>query len=131
MRKRVWLGACGLVLGMAMSGSAQAPALATGSGKTTYLVVYRPGPSWLPGKPVTEQPLKEHGRYMIELYTKGALKFAGGFPDNTGGAMVLEAASEAEAKAVVDADPAVSGKIMVPEIHPWRLVDWERLVNKK
>src|SRR5688572_30368617 len=71
MRKRVWLGACGLVLGTAMSGSAQAPALATGSGKTTYLVVYRPGPSWLPGKPVTEQPLKEHGRYMIELYTKG------------------------------------------------------------
>ena len=35
--------------------------------KTTYLVLYRPGPAWLTGKSVMEQPLKEHGKYMLSL----------------------------------------------------------------
>ena len=37
-------------------------------GKATYLVIYRPGPAWLVGKSVLEQPLKEHGKYMLSLY---------------------------------------------------------------
>jgi hypothetical protein len=39
--------------------------------KTTFLVIYRPGPAWLVGKSVSEQPLKEHGKYMLSLYVKG------------------------------------------------------------
>ena len=35
--------------------------------KITFLIIYRPGPAWLPGKSVSEQPLKEHGRYMLGL----------------------------------------------------------------
>jgi hypothetical protein len=35
--------------------------------KMTFLVIYRPGPSWLVGKPISEQPLKEHGKYMLSL----------------------------------------------------------------
>jgi len=46
---------------------------------TTYLVVYKPGPSWLQGKPIVEQPLKEHGRYILSLYVKGSLKSGGPF----------------------------------------------------
>ena len=34
--------------------------------KATYLVVYRPGPAWLTGKSVVDQPLKEHGKYNAE-----------------------------------------------------------------
>ena len=45
--------------------------------KTTYLVLYRPGPAWLTGKSVMEQPLKEHGKYMLSLYIKGSMKLAG------------------------------------------------------
>src|SRR5207302_11142819 len=30
--------------------------------KITFLVIYRPGPAWLVGKSVSEQPLKEHGK---------------------------------------------------------------------
>jgi uncharacterized protein len=97
--------------------------------KSTYLVIYRPGPAWIPGKPVAAQPLKEHGRYMLSLYKNGTLKFAGPFTDNAGGAVVFEAENEDEAKAVVAADPAVTSKIFLSELHPWGLVDWERYVK--
>src|SRR6201989_2052533 len=75
--------------------------------KTTYLVIYRPGPAWLTGKSVMEQPLKEHGKYMLNLYVRGAMKLAGPLTDNAGGAVLLEVANEAAAKAIVKNDPAV------------------------
>src|SRR5215470_2653235 len=81
--------------------------------KSTYLVVYRPGPAWVSGKPLTEQPLKEHGQYMLSLYKKGILKLAGPFTDNAGGAVVFEAENEDDTKAVVAVDPAVTSKIFL------------------
>ncbi len=98
--------------------------------KPTYLVVYRPGPAWLPGKPIAEQPLKDHGRYILSLYVKGSLKSAGPFSDNAGGAAAFEAADDYEARAVVDADPAVVSGVFLAELHPWGLVDWERHIKK-
>ncbi len=105
------------------SASSQAPAAPV---KNTYLVVYRPGPGWLAGKPLTEQPLKDHGRYILSLYVGGSLKFAGPFSDNAGGAAAFEAADDEQAKAVVAADPAVVSGVFVAEVHPWSLVDWAR-----
>ena len=102
----------------------------TPSVKPKYLVVYRPGPAWLPGKPLKEQPLKEHGRYILSLYVKGSLKFAGPFSDDAGGAAAFEAADDDEARAVVSADPAVTSGVFLAELHPWALVDWERRVTK-
>src|ERR1051326_418075 len=67
--------------------------------KVTYLVIYRPGPGWLTGKSVMEQPLKEHGKYMLSLYIKGSMKLAGPLTDNAGGAVLLEVANETGAKA--------------------------------
>jgi uncharacterized protein len=99
--------------------------------KNTYLVVYRPGPAWLAGKPITEQPLKDHGRYILSLYVNGSLRFAGPFTDNAGGAAAFEAADDEEAKAVVAADPAVTSGVFVAELHPWRLVDWTARHAKK
>jgi uncharacterized protein YciI len=99
--------------------------------KTTYLVVYRAGPGWIAGKPLAEQPLNEHGKYVVALYVKGVLKFGGQFLDNSGGAMVFEAADETEAKAVVAEDPAVIGKVFVGELHPWRLTDFEQLAKRQ
>jgi uncharacterized protein len=124
---RTWV-AVAVLVGCAASAAAQET---VPKAKTTYLVVYRPGPSWLPGKPLAEQPLKEHGRYMIELYGKGTLKMAGPFLDDSGGAMVVEADTEAGAKAIVAADPAVVGGIMLADLRPWRIVDWEPYLKKK
>jgi len=97
--------------------------------KTTYLLVYRPGPAWPPGKPVSELPLGEHGNYMLSLYAKGLMKQAGPLTDNAGGAVVLEVSSEAEAKDVVANDPAVKAGIFVHELHPWAPVQWQEYLE--
>jgi uncharacterized protein YciI len=95
-----------------------------------WLVVYRPGPAWLLGKPVGQQPLKEHFRFLVGLYKKGILRFAGPFTDDSGGAAALLVPSEEEAKALVASDPAVAAGVMLPELHPWRPVDWEPFLEK-
>lgn len=96
----------------------------------TFLVVYRPGPNWLRDKPVTEQPLKEHGRYLLGLYAKGVMKMAGPFAHDAGGAVILEASDEVEAKAIVDADPAVIDGVMIGEVHQWHRVPWHEHLKK-
>jgi uncharacterized protein YciI len=96
----------------------------------TFLVVYRPGPAWLTGKSVMEQPLKEHGKYMLSLYIKGSMRLAGPLTDNAGGAVLLEVSDEAEAKAIVANDPAVKSGIFVYEMHPWKLQPWEEFAKK-
>jgi uncharacterized protein YciI len=89
-----------------------------------YLAIYRPGPGWIAGQPLAAQPLKEHGRYMLDLYRKGALRFAGGFGDGSGGAAAFEAVDDEAAAAVIEADPAVTSKVFVYEVHRWALVAW-------
>ena len=89
--------------------------------KATFLVMYRPGPAWLAGKSISEQPLKEHGTYMLSLYAQGLVKLAGPLTDNAGGAVVLEVVNESVAKAIVTEDPAVKSGVFVYEMHPWEL----------
>ena len=98
--------------------------------KATYLVFYRPGPAWLTGKSVMDQPLKEHGKYMLSLYMKGSMKLTGPLTDNTGGAVLLEVSNEAEAKTIVGKDPAVKSGVFVYEMHPWKLQPWEEFAKK-
>jgi uncharacterized protein YciI len=89
--------------------------------KATFLVIYRPGPAWLAGKSISEQPLKEHGTYMLSLYIQGLVKLAGPLTDDAGGAVLLEVVNESAAKAIVTEDPAVKYGIFVYEMHPWEL----------
>ena len=98
--------------------------------KATYLVIYRPGPAWLVGKSVLEQPLKEHGKYMLGLYIKGSMKLGGPLTDDAGGAVLLTVADESEAKTIVTADPAVKSGIFVYEMHPWKLQPWDEFAKK-
>ena len=106
------------------AGSAAAPA------RKTFIVIYKPGPGWLPGKSLSEQPLQEHGKYIFSLHSQGILKLGGPFADETGGAAVIEAADDTEAKAIVAKDPAVVSQIFVTEVHPWALVQWEKPLKK-
>jgi len=98
--------------------------------KHTFIVIYKQGPAWPPGKTLKELPLQDHGKYILSLYSKGILKLGGPFADETGGAAVFEAADETEAKAIIAKDPAVTSQIFVPEIHPWALVQWEQRLKK-
>lgn len=94
-----------------------------------YLAIYRPGPGWLPGKPTSEQPLRDHGRYMLELYRHHRLKFAGAFADHSGGAAAFEADDDEGARSIVAADPAVTMGVMTCIVQRWNLVDWASLVS--
>ena len=98
--------------------------------KATYLVIYRPGPAWLVGKSILEQPLKEHGKYMLSLYIKGSMKLAGPLTDDAGGAVLLAVADESEAKTIVAEDPAVKSGIFTYEMHPWKLQPWDKFAKK-
>ena len=99
--------------------------------KVTYLVLYSPGPTWVAGKGVSEQPLKEHGKYMLDLYRRGKMKFAGPFTDDTGGAAVIEAADQAEAEAILSKDPGVTSGVMKYMLRPWDLKSWHKYTAKK
>jgi uncharacterized protein YciI len=90
----------------------------------TWLVVYSPGPNWLEGEPLAQQPLRPHGAYMLNLYREGALRWAGGFADDSGGAAAFHAADEEAARKVVEADPAVTEGIFTFVLRRWKLVDW-------
>lgn len=98
--------------------------------KETFIVIYKPGAAWIKGKPVTEQPLKEHGKYLLGLYKSGILRFAGPFGDDTGGAAVIEVENETEAKNLIERDPAVTSGVMIYDLHQWKLVPWENYVKK-
>lgn len=98
--------------------------------RATYLVVYRPGPSWTPGKPLSEQGLGEHFKYVLGLYRTGSLRQGGGFTDDSGGAMVIDAQDDAAARAIVAADPAVTAGIFAFDLRPWRLVPWAEVARK-
>jgi len=95
------------------------------AGKRIYLVIYRLGPAWIQGKSMQEQPpLKEHGRYMLQLYREGVLQFAGRFGDNIGGAMAFAAKDDAAANAIVAADPGVISGMFTHELRAWELQPW-------
>jgi uncharacterized protein YciI len=129
-------GASSLVVGLALTLYSLLVSAATDAQQLTVvnrtlLAIYRPGPAWLPGKPVTEQPLKEHGKYMLSLYISGSMKLAGPLTDNAGGALLLDVADESEAKAIVAEDPAVKFGIFVYELHPWKLKPWDEYSKKR
>jgi uncharacterized protein YciI len=90
----------------------------------TFLVLYRPGPSWDPARSVREQNLGAHGQYLLGLYAKGTMTMAGPFTDDAGGGVVLSVATAREATAVAAYDPAVVSGVFEYEVHPWDLVPW-------
>ena len=86
------------------------------------MAIMKKGPRW---SSTTEaernQILHQHLRNVVGLLQSGKAVAAGPFVDDTdlGGIFILRAASTAEAKTWVDADPAVQAQLLVGEIHPW------------
>ena len=126
-RQFVQMGLAGL--GAALVGRTAGAAEARPT-QPSYLCVYKPGPQWLQGKPLSEQPLREHGRYMLDLYKRGVMRLAGRFADGSGGAMLFGASDDAAARAIVDADPAVVAQTFTYELRQWAFVDWEALAQR-
>lgn len=127
---RIWLGSAAAIVAGVATGS-EAPAQASPSAASAFLVIYRPGPQWPAGRTLAELPLRDHGRYMLDLHKRGLLRMAGGFVDDSGGAAVLDVADIAAAKAIADADPAVTRGLFIYELRPWRLVPWNEIAAKQ
>jgi uncharacterized protein YciI len=102
----------------------------TQASKAGYLITYTAGPAFLAGKPLSEQPLKEHGRYMLDLHKRGVLRMAGGFGDDSGGAAFVDAGSLEAAREIAEADPAVQSKVFVYRVQQWNLVPWQQIAER-
>ena len=61
---------------------------------------------------------------MSKLFQKGKLRDGGPFLDDKRGLFVFVAANEAEAKAILAADPAIRDGIFTARLHPWYPVEW-------
>lgn len=115
------------VLGLTAASCASAPPeeaapASDGPPEVAYAVRFLPGPKWVAGKSLKEQPgIGAHIANMQALAEKGALVCGGPFLDGTGGLAVVRAASPQDAEALVRADESVTGGLLVPEIHPWLL----------
>lgn len=87
-----------------------------------YVVLMKRGPKWVAGKPAREQALGNHGRYLQEQMTKGALQMAGQFLDDSGGLILYNSRDEAEVRAIAEHDPGVvNGILAVESIRPFLL----------
>lgn len=84
-----------------------------------FALVYRRGPAWIAGKPMHEQQLGGHFRYMQGLQREGRLVAAGPFADTDGGMALVRARDRAAALALLAADPAIVDRIFVAEVRNW------------
>jgi len=86
------------------------------------MAILKKGPKWN-ATSVQERNsiLHQHLRNIVALLNSGKAIIAGPFADDAdlAGIFILRAKSGEEAKAWVDADPAVKAGLLTPEMHPW------------
>lgn len=111
-------GVLGLVL-LAAVAAAAGPPRPWSAEEELYVIVYAPGPAWLPGRPLPEQGMKPHAGYMQSLFDAGRLYAGGPLLDNEGGLAIVRAGSLGDAEAIAAADPAVTGGKFTAAVHQW------------
>lgn len=88
-----------------------------------FAIIYRPGPNWVDAKPLAEQDLRAHLSYIETLHAGGAVVSAGPFLDKkSGGVAIIRAKEEVAARAVMNADPAVTMGIFEAQLRPYRQI---------
>jgi len=99
-----------------------APAMAADTPPATslYVVLYKQGPAWKEGVPMQQQDaIVPHYQYMKRMYERGVILDAGPTLDEPGGVVILRAESLDAARAIMAADPSVTLKMFVGEVHAW------------
>jgi uncharacterized protein YciI len=87
-----------------------------------YVVFHRPGPAWVQGKSMFEQPgVREHVAHYRQWLEGGKLELGGPHLDAAGGGMMIPSAgvSEEEVSRFANEDPAVKSGTLVAEVRPW------------
>ena len=107
-----------IALALVTLACASAPAPSPAASRL-YAAVVRTGPSWDPAKaPGAQLHFKEHSANIRRLGAEGKLALGGRFGDL--GLLVVRAGSEAEARALFDADPSVAAGTFRVEVNEWR-----------
>lgn len=94
---------------------------------THYLYRLRPArPAMLSGGPTPEEAatVARHFAYLKDLTERGVVVLAGRTltaDEGTFGIVILAAESEAAARDLMEADPAVQGGVMRAELYPFRI----------
>ncbi len=87
-----------------------------------FVIVHRPGPKWVEGKPMFEQEgLGEHVAHYRGWLADGKLLAGGPFLDGFAAGMMVPEPNlpEAEIRAFAEADPAVRTGLLLAEVHAW------------
>lgn len=87
-----------------------------------HVVFHRPGPQWLAGKSMFEQPgLQQHVEHYRKLLELGKLSLGGPHIDSHGGGMMIPATGviEAEGLRFAAEGPAVMSGLLLAEVRPW------------
>jgi uncharacterized protein YciI len=78
-----------------------------------WLVHYDPGPAWLPGKPVFEQPLEGHAEFNEQRIADGTLIVSGPLIGRDGGFALYRGPDQATVIDLLAEDPAVCSGVFV------------------
>ena len=91
--------------------------------KNTFVVLWGPGPAWVAGKTVREQPYwDEHATFMDALFDKGMVVLGGPFADATGSLVIWEAESEQKLADLISHDPfVIHGIFALKSLKQWVL----------
>ena len=95
-----------------------------------HMALLKKGPKWDgTTEPRRNQILQQHFANVISMFDTGKAIVAGPMGDDTGlaGIFILRSKTAEEAKAWVDADPAVNAGLFTAEMHPW----WSEDIFKK
>lgn len=87
-----------------------------------FVFLYRPGPNWISGKPVSDQSLEDHLDYLLNLSSRGLVTIGGPFQDGSGGLVIAEATDVEEAKELVNRDPAIRQSTLTADVFEWNPV---------
>ena len=82
------------------------------------VIIYQPGPAWKKGRPIAEQQLESHGRYLAQLAREGIVLSAGPLAGTEGG-LILIAGPVSRAQSIMDADPAHRDRKFVGVVSQW------------
>ena len=91
--------------------------------KNTFVILWAPGPAWVQGKTVREQPYwTEHAAFMDQLFANGTVIMGGPFTDGSGSMVLVEAEEESEVRTLIANDPFVVQRIFVlSSLKQWQL----------
>lgn len=87
-----------------------------------YVVFHRPGPAWIAGRTLFEQPgVREHVAHYRQWLEAGKLLLGGPHLDAGGGGMMVPTpgVTEEETRRFAAEDPAVRSGTLVAEVRPW------------